>query len=104
MFPTTAGLPISLPEGDTSTYSIRFTVPSPIVVANTHLIAFIQGDQNREIAQALSITSGTVKVHLMHIFEKAGVSDRFELAVQGEKLLGHEQEDVNSQGTPEGRL
>jgi two-component system nitrate/nitrite response regulator NarL len=48
------------------------------------------GMKNREIAVALSITPGTVKVHLMHIFEKTGVKDRFELAVQGRKLLGVE--------------
>jgi len=48
------------------------------------------GMKNREIAVALSITPGTVKVHLMHIFEKTGVKDRFELAVQGRKLLGIE--------------
>jgi DNA-binding NarL/FixJ family response regulator len=47
-----------------------------------------EGLKNKEIAQALSITAGTVKVHLMHIFEKTGVKDRFELAVQGRKLLG----------------
>jgi DNA-binding NarL/FixJ family response regulator len=46
------------------------------------------GLKNREIAQALSITPGTVKVHLMHIFEKTGVKDRFELAVHGRRLLG----------------
>jgi len=28
----------------------------------------------------------------MHIFEKTGVKDRFELAVQGRRLLGTEQE------------
>lgn len=47
-----------------------------------------RGLRNKEIAQELSITAGTVKVHLMHIFEKTGVKDRFELAVQGRKLLG----------------
>ena len=47
-----------------------------------------EGLKNKEIAQALSITAGTVKVHLMHIFEKTGVKDRFELAIQGRKLLG----------------
>jgi hypothetical protein len=31
-----------------------------------------------------------VKVHLMHIFEKTGVKDRFELAVNGRRLLGVE--------------
>jgi len=48
------------------------------------------GLKNKEIAQALAITAGTVKVHLMHIFEKTGVKDRFELAVQGRRLLGTE--------------
>jgi hypothetical protein len=47
-----------------------------------------EGLKNKEIAEALSITAGTVKVHLMHIFEKTGVKDRFELAIQGRKLLG----------------
>jgi two-component system nitrate/nitrite response regulator NarL len=46
------------------------------------------GMKNKEIGEALTITAGTVKVHLMHIFEKTGVKDRFELAVQGRRLLG----------------
>jgi hypothetical protein len=29
-----------------------------------------------------------VKVHLMHIFEKTGVKDRFELALEAHKLIG----------------
>jgi len=49
-----------------------------------------RGLRNREIADELSITPGTVKVHLMHIFEKTGVKDRFELAVHGPALLGLE--------------
>jgi DNA-binding NarL/FixJ family response regulator len=48
------------------------------------------GLKNKEIAEALAITPGTVKVHLMHIFEKTGVKDRFELAVLGRRLLGTE--------------
>lgn len=43
--------------------------------------------KNREIAEALSITPGTVKVHLMHIFEKTGLKDRYELALRGKELL-----------------
>ena len=46
------------------------------------------GLKNKEIGEALSITPGTVKVHLMHIFEKTGVKDRFELAVHGRRMLG----------------
>jgi len=45
------------------------------------------GMKNREIAARLSITPGTVKVHLMHIFEKTGTRDRYELAVRGMRLL-----------------
>lgn len=51
-----------------------------------------RGMRNKEIASQLSITPGTVKVHLMHIFEKTGVKDRFELAVHARKLLGLESE------------
>ena len=51
------------------------------------------GRKNKEIAEALAITPGTVKVHLMHIFEKTGVKDRFELAVHGRRLLGTEHAD-----------
>ena len=47
-----------------------------------------RGLKNKEIAEALSITPGTVKVHLMHIFEKTGVKDRFQLALQGRQILG----------------
>ncbi|MEJ7607519.1 MAG: response regulator transcription factor [Bryobacteraceae bacterium] len=47
-----------------------------------------KGLKNREIGEALSITPGTVKVHLMHIFEKTGLKDRYHLALEGRKLLG----------------
>ncbi len=55
--------------------------------------AVCRGMKNKEIADLLNITPGTVKVHMMHIFEKTGVKDRFELAVQGPKLLGLESEE-----------
>ena len=42
-----------------------------------------KGMKNREIAEALGIATGTVKIHLMHIFEKTGIRDRFELALHG---------------------
>ncbi len=58
------------------------------------------GLKNKESAEALGITPGTVKVHLMHIFEKTGVKDRFELAVLGRRLLGteHVDEAVRAKG------
>jgi DNA-binding NarL/FixJ family response regulator len=44
------------------------------------------GMKNREIAETLQIATGTVKIHLMHIFEKTGIRDRFELALHGLRL------------------
>jgi DNA-binding NarL/FixJ family response regulator len=40
------------------------------------------GYSNKEIAQEQSIALSTVKGHIRHIFEKAGVSDRISLALQ----------------------
>ena len=44
-----------------------------------------QGLKNKEIAETLSITEGTVKVYLSRLFQKLGVKDRFELALYGLK-------------------
>ena len=46
-----------------------------------------RGLKNKEIAEVMAITAGTVKVHLMHIFEKTGARDRFQLALQGQQIL-----------------
>lgn len=52
------------------------------------LIRFVrQGLRNREIAQELGVTEGTVKVYLHGIFEKLGVSSRTELAVRADEFL-----------------
>ena len=50
------------------------------------LTLVMRGMKNKQIADSLTITTGTVKVHLMHIFEKTGVKDRFELAMYGRKI------------------
>lgn len=49
-----------------------------------------RGMKNKQIAENLHITAGTVKVHLMHIFEKTGLKDRLALAVHGRELVGSE--------------
>jgi RNA polymerase sigma factor (sigma-70 family) len=40
-----------------------------------------QGLRNRTIAERLSISEGTVKVHLHNIYEKLGVGGRLELVL-----------------------
>ena len=47
-----------------------------------------QGLKNRDIGQALGIRTGTVKIHLKHIFEKTGVRGRYGLALTGLKEKG----------------
>jgi len=46
-----------------------------------------QGLTDKEIAATLNVSEGAVKVHLSRLFEKAGVKDRFELALFGLKGL-----------------
>jgi DNA-binding NarL/FixJ family response regulator len=50
-----------------------------------------QGLKNKEIAAALMVSEGTVKVYLSRLFHKVGVKDRFELALFGLKNLGNAQ-------------
>jgi DNA-binding NarL/FixJ family response regulator len=46
-----------------------------------------QGLKNKEIATALGISEGTVKVYLSKLFRKVGAKDRFELALFGLKNM-----------------
>ena len=50
-----------------------------------------QGLKNKEIATALDITEGSVKVYLSRLFLKLGMKDRYELALFGLKLTGMSQ-------------
>ena len=59
-----------------------------------------EGLRNREIAERMSITQGTVKVHLMHIFEKTGMKDRFQLALEGRHLILGVDESTAEQDPP----
>jgi DNA-binding NarL/FixJ family response regulator len=60
-----------------------------------------RGFKKPQIAQELSITPGTVKVHLMHVFEKTGVKDRYELAF-AKPEAGHPRRAVGGRFTEGG--
>ncbi len=52
------------------------------------LVGFVrQGMRNREIAEQLGVTEGTIKAYLHAIFEKLGVSTRTELAIRADEFL-----------------
>jgi two-component system nitrate/nitrite response regulator NarL len=47
-----------------------------------------RGMKNKEIGGELGIQTGTVKIHLKHIFEKTGIRGRYGLALSGLKQKG----------------
>lgn len=52
------------------------------------LISFVRmGLRNREIADQLGVTEGTVKTYLHSMFEKLGVATRTELAIRADEFL-----------------
>lgn len=47
-----------------------------------------RGLKNKDIGAALGIQTGTVKIHLRHIFEKTGIRGRYGLALSGLQAKG----------------
>jgi DNA-binding NarL/FixJ family response regulator len=62
---------------------------SPLTVRELQVMDLVeQGMKNKEIAAALTISIGTVKIHLKHIFEKTGIRGRYGLALSALKQKG----------------
>ena len=60
----------------------------PLAPRERQLIGFVRkGLRNREIAEQLGVTEGTVKVYLHAIFEKLAVGNRTELAIRADEFL-----------------
>ncbi len=69
--------------------TLRHTDRAPLAPRERQLISFVRrGLRNREIAEQLRVTEGTVKVYLHAVFEKLGVSSRTELAIRADEFLG----------------
>jgi DNA-binding NarL/FixJ family response regulator len=47
-----------------------------------------RGMKNKDIGVTLGIRTGTVKIHLRHIFEKTGIRGRYGLALSGLQAKG----------------
>jgi two-component system, NarL family, nitrate/nitrite response regulator NarL len=59
---------------------------SPLTARELQVIELVErGMKNKDIAAELGIRTGTVKIHLKHIFEKTGIRGRYGLALSGMK-------------------
>lgn len=57
---------------------------TPLTQRELEVIDLLErGLRNKDIADLLGITAGTVKIHLKHIFEKTGLRGRYNVAVSG---------------------
>jgi len=62
---------------------------SPLTARELQVMELVeQGLKNKDIAVSLGIRTGTVKIHLKHIFEKTGIRGRYGLALSGLKEKG----------------
>jgi DNA-binding NarL/FixJ family response regulator len=62
---------------------------SPLTLREMQVMELVErGLKNREIGGQLGIQTGTVKIHLKHIFEKTGIRGRYGLALSGLKEKG----------------
>jgi two-component system nitrate/nitrite response regulator NarL len=67
---------------------VRMSI-SPLTVRELQVMELVErGFKNKEIGVDLGIQTGTVKIHLKHIFEKTGIRGRYGLALSGLKEKG----------------
>jgi two-component system, NarL family, nitrate/nitrite response regulator NarL len=74
-----------LAENDRAIRHLR----SPLTARELQVVELVErGLKNKDIATALGIRTGTVKIHLKHIFEKTGIRGRYGLALSGLREKG----------------
>jgi DNA-binding NarL/FixJ family response regulator len=62
---------------------------NPLTARELQVMELVErGMKNKDIGDALGIRTGTVKIHLKHIFEKTGIRGRYGLALSGLKEKG----------------
>jgi two-component system, NarL family, nitrate/nitrite response regulator NarL len=62
---------------------------SPLTARELQVMELVErGLKNKDIGSLLGICTGTVKIHLKHIFEKTGIRGRYSLALSGLKEKG----------------
>jgi len=69
-----------MPDQDRGTRGGR----SPLTAREAQVMELVErGMKNKDIGRTLGIQTGTVKIHLKHIFEKTGIRGRYGLALSG---------------------
>ncbi|TQV69954.1 response regulator transcription factor [Exilibacterium tricleocarpae] len=76
-------------EGQTDSTEVRGTFKLTSRQRDV-LALLVRGKSNKEIARALALSEGTVKIHCMAIFREMGVTNRTQAAIRGEEVLGCE--------------
>jgi two-component system, NarL family, nitrate/nitrite response regulator NarL len=62
---------------------------APLTARELQVMELVErGMKNKDIGDTLGIRTGTVKIHLKHIFEKTGIRGRYGLALSGLKEKG----------------
>ena len=62
---------------------------SPLTTRESQVMELVErGMKNKDIGAELGIRTGTVKIHLKHIFEKTGIRGRYGLALSGLREKG----------------
>jgi two-component system nitrate/nitrite response regulator NarL len=62
---------------------------SPLTARELQVMELVErGMKNKDIGASLGIRTGTVKIHLKHIFEKTGIRGRYGLALSGLREKG----------------
>jgi two-component system, NarL family, response regulator len=74
-----------IPSAVASKFAARVTGPALTAREMDVLRLIVAGQANKEIAGLLSITEGTVKVHVAHILTKLGAADRTQAATSALK-------------------
>ena len=69
-------------SSDARKRSFGLTAATPLTPREIEIVRLVaQGLRNKELANRLSITEGTVKIHLHNIYDKLGVDGRLELVL-----------------------
>ena len=75
--------PFEVPPGAAES---EVALPCPLTAREEEVVRrVLAGDRNAEIAAALGMSEATVKTHLTHVYEKAGVRSRTELSARARR-------------------